>query len=173
MKQYIYIGIIASFVFAVGCKTSDHDTGKPETHRLEDGTEVIVLSLPKKSAAEIQQLTKDANAGDGKAADSLAVYYDGAGNDFKKARKYYALAEKLRCPQTLGRIAFSEWTRNPTPDLNKIEEYARIAAQAGVKRADEVLAEIVEARASGVIPNKTKLRLIVPEIDNPPNAAGR
>ena len=118
---------------------------------------------PKKSKTEIQQLTYDAKNGSGKAAFSLAEYYDTVGNDEKKANQYYVLAEELHYPPAFFRIALLEWKSNPAPDLDRIEKYAAKAAQAGVKYADELLAEIVEAKSSGVIPNKTKLRFVLPK----------
>jgi hypothetical protein len=162
MKQYIYIGISVLLIIVCGCKSPDYDTKKSKAYPLKDEKVLIVESLSgsKKSESEIQQLVKTAKAGNGKAAFTLASYYDGAGANAKLAKKYHIIAEKLNDPYELFRVAMREWGSNLSPDLNKIEAYARKAAQASIDRADELLAEIVEARSSGSIPDETKLRWV-------------
>ena len=157
--------MIIPLLFVFGCTTPEYNMKKPGEYPQKDGSVIIVDSPaePKKSRAEIRQLTKEAEAGDGKAAFALASYYGIVEGNVKKSKEYHALAEKLKYPLELFGIALMEWADNPSPDLNKIEGYAKIAAQAGVDRADELLAEIAEARTSGVIPNRTKFRLIVPK----------
>ena len=165
MKKYIYIGITMLLVITCGCSTLDN-TQKSGIYPQGDGSVTIVdgHAVPKKSEKEIRQLTKDAKAGDGKAAFALASYYDfSEEGNAKYAAKYHRLAEKLKYPHELFRISLIEWGSKPNPDLKKTEDYARKAAQAGVERADELLVEIVEARTSGVIPNETKFRLVVPK----------
>lgn len=155
------LGAIIPFFLVCGCASSDNEKKTPGTHLNWDGSVTVVQSRAGvKRRSEIGQLINSAHNGDGKAAYDLGVYYDSIEYNPTYAAHYHGLAEKLNYPHELFRIAMRDWSGNPTPDLEKIENYAKKAAQAGVNSADELLAEIVAARTTGTIPDKTKLRSI-------------
>lgn len=123
-------------------------------------THTTIMSGPVLPSAELERLDREAKAGSGEAAWTLARYYDMTGNDVVLALRYYKRAFRLNYPLAFYRAAFREWESDPHPNLRRVASRARKAVELGVKAAQDVLDEVEVARTSGVIPKRTAIRWV-------------
>lgn len=131
--------------------------------------EVVTVSLqsPKKSREDLRALKDRAARGDGEAAFTLWGYYAlSVEGDARLAQRYFDRAVELEYPAALYNKAFSEWCRQPVPDIARVERMLRRAIALGFKDGKHLLDEVLAAKESGLIPSHSAFRLF-PERKEP------
>lgn len=140
--KHLFFVIIILFVNICHARTDGSDVGAGDPGACDnDDINCRTVKSYKLSSEKVDEYTKEAAEGSGKAAYRLYFYYDTFVRDCDKSEYYHDLAMKLNYPMAFYNEAIMIIDEGGYPHMAKGR--ADIAFSAGVKDTENIMAEII------------------------------